>query len=324
MTMFDMLKGLGMILVVVLHTLSWTIEENMFAHYSLNFIRVFLMPMFFMISGFWLKEKAFITGYVDSKKQLLKPYGYAVGVILLISLIHRGLKGAFAEWYQVFLYPFLLGYSGENSRMSALWFFVALYFGWCLFYLTGGIKDEKIRTGVFVLTGTIGGILLPFHLPFQICQGLIASSFVYAGYVVKKKKMLTLVLRWYSIVLMVLMWAAATFLCSMNPAMYDMKAGIFSIAGSIAATFLVLYYGVLLNHFENRLTDLIRMVGRYTNIILCVHSVELAVVPWDVMYGLIGDRPLIRFTVVLILRVIFLVVTCSGINLIKRKWRKKA
>lgn len=306
MTMFDFLKGMGMIMVIIVHSMPDGIQDGSALDNVLDLMRSFLMPMFFIISGFWMKDKEWKSGVLDSKKQLLIPYGYATGAILLVSLVHRGLLGAWQEWLDVFLIPMLLGYSG--TRMGALWFMVALYLAWSVFYITSSVKDERIRTGIFVALGILGGAVMPLRVPFQLSQGMIAAFFVYCGYVIKKKKLLTQVLSVPVTLALLAAWGIGNVFCTMDFALYRVEGGFFSVLCSLAGSYLIIYWGVTLNRFENRFMDAIRSIGRYTMQILCVHSVEVAVVPWKVLFPLTGEDTVMRVVVQFVLRGILIFV----------------
>lgn len=315
MTMFDFIKGLGMILVILFHSIPAPYQDG-FAGACAQSV---LMPIFFIVSGFWLKDKAPRDGIAEGARYLLIPYGYTVSAILLIGLVHRGLQGAWREWVDVFLLPLLLGHSGMDTRMGALWFIVALYWAWCIFYLSGMIRRQGVRTAVILLIGVLGGILLPLEPPFQIGQGMVAAVFVYFGYLVKRKKLLQTSLPLPLTAVLLAVWLAGVRFGSMDLAFYDVRFGILSVLCSTCGAYLLIRWVLRVNDYENGLLDRIRTVGRYSMHILCIHSLEIAVFPWNAVFRFTGESGPLRIVVQFLLRAAIIAVIWLMIRWIKKK-----
>ena len=188
LAMFDFLKGAGILLVLIRHSI-----------YGLNIstdspiwqlLYSFIMPVFFLTSGYWLKNLNFREGLKTSARQLLKPYLIVIACIDIVGLIHRSLQHNIEEWLNLFLRQSLLVMSGEYSRIGFMWFIFALFMSWVFFYALIQIKNEKLRTVISIMICCVGTLLLKYRLPFQLAQAMIAQLFVYAGYLIKKKKYL--------------------------------------------------------------------------------------------------------------------------------------
>lgn len=257
-----------------------------------------------------MKKKAMKTGIKDSAKYLLKPYLYTMLIILGIGFIHRGISGAWEEWLHTFLFPALSVHSGANTRIGAMWFVFALFLSWCIFYITGYLKNERLRTFIIVVLAVIGGITLPKELPFQISQGFIGTFYLYFGYRIKKKKLFEKKIPFPILIIMLLLWLWAILYGSMDLAFYDVKYGIFSILGCLAGSYLVIRMFLYLNVYENKFMNVIRTIGRHTMWILCIHSVEAAVVPWKVLFRFTGEYTWLRFGAQFILRSFLIILGC--------------
>lgn len=318
-TMFDFMKGLGMAAVLVVHSMPWDIENNLIGSWLMSF----LMPMFFITSGFWMKKKKVKAGLADSVRYLLKPYGYTITAILAVSLLHRGAQGLWEEWVNVFLIPALLVSSGENTRIGAMWFVFALFLAWCAFYIGGMIKKEKLQAAFFVGMGVLGGMLLPMKLPFQIGQGSIAAFYLYCGYQLKKQRLLERKIPVPILLIMFACWVWEIVYGSMDLAFYDVRYGIFSIMGSLAGTFLIIRILLYFNKYDNWFMNMVRSVGRHTMWILCIHSVEAAVIPWKILFRFTGEDTWLRVLAQLILRALLIGVGCLALRRMQRFVTKK-
>lgn len=116
---FDMMKGVGIILVIVGHL----------AHgYGLyNIIYVFHMPLFFIVSGYFYKPKQPLDLLKRDAKLLLLPYSLVAILILMY--------GAIMAWvsHDVSKFTYWCG-SAVNvglpeASVGPLWFLLAMF--WC-------------------------------------------------------------------------------------------------------------------------------------------------------------------------------------------------
>lgn len=304
--MFDFIKGVGIILVLAIHSLPWDIQDHLIGSWLMSF----LMPMFFITSGYFMKKKSLTNGLRDSAKYLLKPYLYAMMVILGIALIHRGFSGKWNEWLHTFLIPAVSVHSGADTRIGAMWFVFALFLSWCIFYITGYLTNERVRTIIIIALAVVGGITLPLELPFQLSQGFIGAFYLYCGYEIKKKKLFEKKLSLPMFIFLILLWFWAVLYGSMDLAFYDVKYGIFSIIGCLAGSFLIIRCFLYWNVYENSTINQIRTIGRHTMWILCIHAVEAAVVPWKVLFQFTGEYTWQRFLMQFILRSLFIAAGC--------------
>lgn len=317
LTMFDFVKGLGMVLVLLTHSIPWDMQRNLFGAWCMSF----LMPMYFITSGYFMKKKKPAAGFRESVRFLLVPYLITILCIAAVGLLHRALTGQLQEWVPIFVIPSLLVRSGEGTRIGAMWFVFALFLSWCLFYLLMEIKNEKLQAAAFVLAGILGGAILPLELPFQIGQALIGTFYVYCGFLMKKKKLFTKQLSLPLLAGMLVIWAVSVLFGSMDLAFYDVKYGFVSILGSLAGSYLVLRCVLYLNDLDVAWMHPFRLIGRYTMWILAVHAFEAAVIPWAVLFRFTGEYTLLRVVAQLLLRSVFIAAGCVLIRRLQ-VWRR--
>lgn len=147
---------------------------------------------------------------------------------------------------------------------------------------------------------------MPLELPFQIGQGLSCYFLVYSGYIIKKKKLLEKTISPGVFVLLSSSWVISILYGSMDFGTYNMKYGFLSLVGSLCGSFLVIKLFLLLNSIENVLFDAIKWIGRHSMWILCIHSVEAAVVPWKILFSYISQESLAGMVLQFVLRCILI------------------
>lgn len=319
LTMFDLLKGMAMLAVVMRHSIGWSVEETLIW----KILYSVLMPVFFVTSGYWLKKKDIKSGFKTSCEFLLKPFILVILVINIIGAVHRGVLHNMQEWVDLFLIPSLLVKSGVYTRIGPMWFVFALFLSWCLFYLIVNLRNEKLQIVLACISCIIGGILMKYELPFQISQGLVGFFFLYSGYYLKKKKLLDTKIHPGIYLLMVVCWGFSVLFGSMDLSTYHMKYGVVSAIGSLCGSFLVIKIFLHLNLVENKVFDWIKWIGRYTMWILCIHSVEAAVVPWKILFKYVEQNTAAGCLAQFLLRSLLIGVTCWGMIKIQKYHIKK-
>lgn len=323
MTMFDFLKGLGILLVLFRHS---TYEITLLTdNIVFTYIYTVLLPVFFITSGFWLRKKPFLEGVTYSLALFLKPYLITIVCIDAVGFIHRLSQNNLAEWRDLFLRQSLLAISGEYSRIAFMWFVFALMMSWILFYGVIQLKSEKIQIAVSFVLCLIGVLLLPYRPPFQIAQGLIAQTFILAGFLMKKYRFLETKLSLPLICGLLAVWLIGGYFFCRDPlcdlSMYQFGNGIPAVLCCLCGSIIVIMGGIRINAIENPVIEKIALLGRYTMWILCIHSFEAAVVPWKVLYHFLPGIPgsILQF----ILRCLFIYVVFRCIKQITRR-RKHA
>lgn len=318
--MFDFLRGMAISLVLVKHSIHTDVESQIFW----RLIYMVLMPVFFMISGYWLKKKTIREGIRSSLQSFLKPYVISMLIINIVGFVHRLLEHDLDEWVSLFLTPSVLVYSGENSRIGAMWFMIALMGAWIIFYFIIQMEKEQLQYIACLGIGIAGYFLLDLHLPFQIAQAMIAQVFVYAGYFLKKQKLLEKSLKIWQLLLLGVIWFIIGLVFCRNSicdlATYHFGDSPLVFLGCICGCDLVIYIGIRINAIENPVFEKLSQAGRYTMWILCIHSVEAAVFPWKYLFKVVPEESVFGMILQLLCRTLMILGCCM---LIKTKNRRK-
>ena len=319
LTMFDLLKGIIMLGVLFGHSIIAP-EKGLGLLWYGKIMHSLAMAALFIVSGYWLKKKTIKAGVKLGITYLIKPLLLVLLIINVIGFVHRAMAGNLSEWVELFFVPSLLMWNGPGTRLGPLWFVLALFWAWCIFYFVVQITGEKLQIGIAVLFGVLGGALMPLQLPYQIAPGLMGFFFLYAGYFIKKKKLLEKKVNPVLLVLMLGVWWLTVVYGSMDFYLYDVKYGILSAIGSLLGAFLLIKLFLYVNLLDWRVLDAFGWVGRYSMWYMCIHSVEKAVFPWKILFRFVDQKSMIGIVALFILRTIMITVICCVCQKVLMYW----
>ena len=180
----DILKGIGIIFVILGHLQSYIPKSLLIYIYS------FHMPLFFWISGFLYKEKyetmSTKSYLIKKSKELLYPYF----TLCLINFIWYVLKEhsikIVIKCFLSFLYSNLIF---EENFIGPVWFLLCLFIVEIVFFMFK--KNKNVNINISTLICFFIGILdikfLNIRLPFWIDIAFWGIIFYIAGYIYKRK-----------------------------------------------------------------------------------------------------------------------------------------
>lgn len=189
----DVIKGIGIILVVLGHTQRPEIV--------LKFIQSFHMPLFFIIAGFLYKRDKYISKFsmlIKTKfNSYIKPYIIiAIFCYIIYAIIICGIKIGFgSEEYINRLIRYLIGliYSRGTwywmPQCSPIWFLTAIFVSNIIFYFI--LENKTLLKQLILLTFLliISFILSKINfikLPWNIDSAFLGTVFMYLGYLMKR------------------------------------------------------------------------------------------------------------------------------------------
>lgn len=132
--MFDIAKGIGIILVIIGH--SGVPNPILHVIYS------FHVPLFFIISGYFCKVTSIKETIIKSFKRYMLPYFITCLLVVFIKTIIGLLQGNGFEVFWRYSIASLYGASSNNipgnifsiEKIGAIWFLQALF--WCEIFFT--------------------------------------------------------------------------------------------------------------------------------------------------------------------------------------------
>lgn len=280
---FDIAKGIGILCVIAGHLGIAGINQVVFT---------FHMPLFFIISGYFISDKDDIKVYTKKKVwQLLVPYAVTSLAVILGAVLFHVLDTGSADgvlevaigWVKAAAYGSGTVYNPtliEVGQIGALWFLLALFLA-CI--EVKFLKDKKY-----------GGLIIPLlaylawksgavvWLPFSIQAGLAAALFVYGGVILKRNTVFDKEIPVYIAVPGMVMWGYVMIYCvplSLTQAAFP--NGLLDIVTAFVGSCFVVLISRQIENNDGILSRILEFYGKNSLIIMCAHLFELSVVPWD-------------------------------------------
>ena len=312
--MFDMLKGAGMLAIVLGHTAELyplQLEGGLSLTAFVGFIyRETLMAAFFIASGYGFRKRSISKCIHQQLKSLLKPFCYtAVFTTVLHFIIHyktfHYLPGSMTESIKV-AGGFLLGlphtatyFGQEFFSCGPMWYLLALLMGWILLDVILNIFPERYIPWAVGGAALLGwGASLVWELPFCLIQGAVVVPYLYIGFLAKKKHLLDEPLppKVFAGLLAATALIAVGALATRTTdciSLAEWSLGPLSIFLDGAAGLLFIRLFMRLSRGHGPIVHFLEAVGRRSLNIFCVHTVEIIAIPWYLMVAKFSAQPVL-------------------------------
>ncbi|MBR5636543.1 MAG: acyltransferase [Pseudobutyrivibrio sp.] len=315
--MFDLLKGITMLMVIFVHTYSLFPDSflfqntyqadlevikkmDVFHHLLLMAYSVFahsLMPAFFVVSGYGIRKMDFAKCLKKQSKTLLIPYAITAGLTSILHLcthytLYRYFPGSFVETLRI-AGGFLFGLSKPSYYFDVkifscgpIWFILALFWGIVIFNMLVSVVSEKYLPYASLAVAFVGWLLsLGNTVPWCVSQGLVAVFYICLGYMAKKKKWFIEGTNTKEKIILVLFGILPNAIMRFIGYMDGMADNIypFSIGTIIVNGFMGLvcvYVFLLLNGITGVISSFLRKLGRLSIYIMCIHTIEMMGFPY--------------------------------------------
>ena len=289
----DIAKGIGIISMIIGHC------SFCFVNYPwvIRGIYSFHMPLFFIISGLFIKEGLNFQ-YKREFKRLILPYI----VVSLFVVLGQNMRSLIFE--KSFDWDIGIGvlygsggpvFNWHIPQNTAMWFLLCLFFSRLLFMSVVLRYKESARVGIVVLLMAIGYICGKFFwLPFCLCPALVAVSFIYAGYKTKNK-----IYSRDELIVLLLLWISGASLSSFDLVTNHYPLLFLSLFVAFSGSVVVI---ALAKHIEKMryVSRILNYYGRYSLAILCLNNLEGQIVPWYKLYDWVHVHFLLGLLVVFI------------------------
>ncbi len=304
---FDIAKGIGIIAVVIGHMDLTTLNKFIFS---------FHMPLFFLISGYFLSNKLSVSQLAKRKaKQLLIPYTFTCICICILSVVEdiafdngENLLYNLKMW----IYASLYGSGGEYfepfyiKRIGALWFLLAMFFA---LVIVRYALDTKYTVLVIICLAYVG-----YHsakiiwLPFSVQAGMTAALFVYIGYWAKGEKILEKKPQVGLTLITLGIWVFCIIFCGQLYMVNNVYVnGALDIIGAVCGTYIVLLLSKWLSHIK-WIALILKFYGQNTLVFMCFHLIELNMLPWSYVYTFLNNYGIYGYActcIVIIIKIIW-------------------
>ena len=271
---FDIMKGIGILLVITAHFFSWN-------HPILGrSITSFHMPMFFIVAGYFSKSFSSWSETSSSIKKyacrLLPAFIFTQVAIILWAILMELVKND--GWNPVIRQTLSLLWADPNGpvtpwgrlSLGVIWFLVALFNAKCYLLLLSRLKVWAIPLSIVL---AFCALLLHRVFPISIWSitiGLTALPFLTIGWWARSHKIPI----WF-IVVCVACWIIAIIYSHL--VMYDMDWGCYPLdfLGACGGSFCLYYFSKLLSRYLHILPKIFAALGVWSLAIMCFHNLEL-------------------------------------------------
>ena len=323
--MFDLLKGVAILSVIVFHTYSWMVsteDHPLFMIVTSTFSDL-LVYGFIIAAGFGIRKRTIKKCALQLKNMFLIPYVLTgLATTFLYSFNFFFLSSSFSDTFRealryiasyaigVFPATSYLGY--ELQDIGAVWFIVALTGGWFILNLILKYSDGWKRNLLVLLTSIIGyygslhASVYGIPIPFCFFYMFVFVLGLYIGYLAKEKKWLEKRLSPIAVIFICLSFAV--FVWEYNdPFLFFGPLGFFTPYATAAVSFGVVYLMTHINRRESPITDFFEIIGHNSITILCVHTVESIGMHWYWFRDTLSNASITHmFIMILIYRLVFI------------------
>lgn len=308
---FDIAKGIGMILVIIGHLGVAPIN---------HFIYSFHMPLFFFCAGYFLSQKMDIGSFIKKKaRQLIIPYYFTCMILVCIVIIIDVIKGNtfdivildVIKWTISALYA-----SGNREpfgipRIGAIWFLWALFIGITIVRIMIDRLNKIFITLfaiAFLILGTYSSDI--WWLPLSIQPAFCGILFVILGFYCNQIKLDFQMYKPIAFVLFVA-WFCSSIYIETNMAKGVYSHGLFNYLVAIDGVYIFILLSKKIDSVlkNTKIRGILIFIGQNSLVIMCLHLLELNIIPWNkvIIYCTeIGINRLVVYLCVLSIKAIYL------------------
>lgn len=277
----DIAKGIGIFLVIIAHNEDTGVVRS--------FIYTFHMPLFFIIAGYFFRDKDMASIFKSSFKRLFMPYIFSC-ILYLTWYVAFGLK-----YHSVDMITRALGCAawgsgayhgdviwGQLPTIGMIWFLLALF--WCRIgynFITKIVPKYKYIVGgiVALIATAIDNCLI--DLPLAILPGLSAIMFYMLGnlfsekhtYIVNRQKLL--------VSIGIVCWGIAIFFFGTNMVCCEYRFYPVDVIGACGATWIVYQLSMIIAKKGGMFATFLTWAGVNSMTILCAHFLEQSTFVWQ-------------------------------------------
>ena len=288
---FDILKGIGIILVIVCHTFMKEIGP---------FILTFHMPLFFIVAGYFFKYKPISEQIKKDFRRLIVPYLFIVISIAIIASIK-----CFRSTGEI---SFPLSTLYECGTPA--WFLLALFGAKSLFNIVYGTAPQYYMPISFILSSIVCAIthFIDIDPVLAIGSSLCGVCFYAIGYFVKERNFLfierSFTYKKLVFIVAVLFWLVTSIFGAVDLHYSIIKLWVIDILGACSGVYICY---VISRYVEDRIILVKRVlvkIGYYSFVIYSFHSIEYVFPDWHQIASF-SDGIAMRPFVILMFRFLF-------------------
>lgn len=282
----DVSKGIGMLLVILGHTLP--LNNRLCAY-----IYTFHMPLFFFLSGYVFSSKGTFWELIKKKSNsLLLPYVIYMGLGLCVTLLIPLWRTALFDYG--WLKDIISG-SPENMHNSSIWFLLCLFEVCIVFFFIEKLPDWiGISAVIIIYVMGVASIKLGMpRFPLNLDCVPLALVFYAGGYYARKYSLIEKLIqngkRLIIALVVMLCISGCSFLINGYVNMHGLQVRnpILYLTSGFSGLAVTILFSQLLIHYVPKLTKGLTWYGQHSLTILCIQSllIRLYALLAEVLFG---------------------------------------
>lgn len=274
----DVARGIAIISIILGHLGSDNVSR---------FVYTYDLPLFFLVTGFFIDEKSSLKQFVKRKfRTLIIPYlitGAAVTIIaMLIGLFTNGdCLTPCKEWLYAVAYGSGNGWLDPIyiKAVGPIWFFLVTFVAAVLVKV---LLNSSTPFRIFAIAAAfVFGYITSqyFWMPFSIQLGFCSALYVYIGYVFFKEKELlgkmSSELRLVLLTVCLAVWISFIMrFQSFWMVVCDFGNGLIDILSSVCACVVIFAISAFIEKHVSPISRILSFLGKNSIFILCAHTIE--------------------------------------------------
>lgn len=315
---FDIAKGIAILCVILGHLGNNTINRVVF---------VFHMPIFFLISGYFLSQSGTYKEFVVKKfKQCIVPYIATCIAICVLSIpvsyiLHQDIGQNLFKWVCGSIYgsgtrPGI--FPGIPSFIGALWFLEALFWGSLIVRYVNDHYSCNVSKVLIITIAYIGyATAIKVWLPFNMQAGCTAAGFIYLGYLFKKEcgSITTMPQPLLFLFIAIVAWCIKYFSGFWLVSNY-FGNGFMDIIGACSASYLIILVCKKVIIKSDCISNILQWYGKNSLVVLAFHIIELDLIPAAIVIQKLKSLGFTSFAPMLLLILLKILWVSLGIVLV--------
>ena len=289
LTVFDILKGIGILLVIICHTFMKEIGP---------YITAFHMPLFFIVAGYFYKQNSFIVHLRKDFRRLVIPYLFICIATMFIASVQESRTNHAVSIVTDVLY----------GCGTPAWFLLGLFGSRAIFNRVLCLYPNRYIIVSLVISSIPLAISLNDELPTTLSffSSICGVIFVAIGFYVKHHHVLELLdsHRIIAITLSVLFWLNTSIFGEVDLHYSVLKLWIIDYLGACGGTYLCYSVSRFIDLNTTKLKTILVWWGYFSFVVFSFHAIEYVFPNWHVLASFSDNSP-IRPFVILTFRLIF-------------------
>jgi fucose 4-O-acetylase-like acetyltransferase len=289
LTELDILKGIGILLVIICHTFMKEIGP---------YITAFHMPLFFIVAGYFYKQNPFNVHLKKDFRRLVVPYLFICIVIMLIASVQESRAN-----HDVSIVTDVLYECGTPA-----WFLLGLFGSRTIFNRVLSICPNHYMIVSLVISSIPFAISLYDELSTTLSffSSICGVIFVAIGYYVKQYHVLEFLdsHKATAVTLSILLWLNTSILGAVDLHYSVFKLWIIDYLGACGGTYLCYSVSKFVDMKTTKLKAILVWWGYFSFVVFSFHAIEYVFPNWHVLASFSDNSP-IRPYVILLFRLFF-------------------